>query len=280
MARPGAAWPDPRRLDAHLALLGPTGSHGVNPGLELDPRSGLPTLRALLGVRADREVAQQGRGRRSPARAAYDAALLAAELQPLSEVTVRLRRQERRQTLLEAVHDGIDPASGLPVRCTFRFAQQGAALVEEGARPTRQLTTLVERAAAADAEVGFVLLSGIGGVHVEEVVRGVLGPLHLAGVPAPELLAPLFDEVPGGMLLHLVLERASREVAVDSCRDPLAAPERLGLVEEARRTFDERRAGLGFRVARERRLVCTPGLEAPLRARLARAGVALVVRSA
>jgi hypothetical protein len=234
--------------------------------VEVDPRSGLPSVPQLLAVRADHP------------------ALAASTLLPLSSVEVHLRRKERRATLLEVVHDRIDAASGLPLRYTIRLAQTGGRHVpifdETHARPTRRFLNLMERHAGADAELTLLLLSEVDHVEVEEVVRGQIGPVHLGGLEAPALLTRVLDEVPGTIVLHLALERAGCDVAEDRCRDPFTRLYRDTLSEAARAPVEERRATLGYRVSKERRLVTTPKAEVPLKAALARAGVPLVVRSA
>jgi hypothetical protein len=72
--------------------------------------------------------------------------------------------------------------------------------------------------------------------------------------------------------LHSVVERAATDVAQDGCRDPFGA---LATGEKVER----RRAGLRYRVFRERKLACTEAVEAPLRVHLASLGQPLVLRS-
>jgi hypothetical protein len=285
VARPGAHYPDPRRLDGHLALLGPEGSRGVHGGVDVDPASGLPSLRQLLAVRAERDVAAgylTQHPRAASARAQYYRRLAASDVLAASSVDVRLRRRERSLVALEVVHERVDAASGLPLRYTLHLTQRGGrhAVVDgELARPTRRFTSLLERHAGADAELTLLLVSELPGVTVEEVVRGQIGPLSLTGLAVPELLRPVLEGVPGAVVLHLALDRAGTGVAEDRCRDPFTRLYRDSLSHEARELVERRRAALGYRVAKERRLVCTPSAEAPLRAALAGAGVPLVVRS-
>jgi hypothetical protein len=286
VARPGAQFPDPDRLDSHLGLMGPAGSRGCHPSLDLDPASGLPTIRQWLAVRAERELAPawlRAHPRASSARAEYCRALAAAEVLPASSVEVRLRRRERSAAHYEVLHDRLDAASGALLRYTLHLAERGdrhVAVAEgEHVRPTRRFLNLVERHSGADAELTLLLVSDLPGVTVEEVVRGQIGPLHFAGLPAPALFAPVLQEVPGAVVLHLALERAGRDVAEDRCRDPFARLYRDTLSEPARAAVERRRDALGYRVAKERRLVSTPSAEVPLKAALARAGAAAVVRS-
>jgi hypothetical protein len=287
VARPGTHYPDARRLAAHLARLGPAGSHGVHGSLEVAPGSGLPTVRQLLRVQAERQAALESRaaGDRWPAaRRAYYEELAAHEVLAPSSVEVRLRRREGRAAFLEVVHDRIDAASGCFLRFTVHLRQKGARAArlddDDLAAPRRRFLTLLERHAGADAELALLLLSDLDGVEVEDVVRGQVGPLTFAGTECPALLAPVLEAVPGAFVLHLALERAGREVAEDRGRDPFARMYRDTLGADARAAVEEKRAALGYRVAKERRLVCTPKAEPALRAALAGARAAVVVRSA
>lgn len=284
IARPGALYPDARRLTAHVGFLCPAGSEGINRELRIDPGSGLPTVVQWLSVRAEREVARgrDAAGLEGP-RARYAHALLASELLEASSVAARFRKRDGQHSLLEVRHDRIDAASGCPLRYTVEMTQRGRRPVALGdddvPEPSRRFVHLMERHSGADAELALLLLSELPGARVEEVVRGQVGPLHFDGVAVPPLLAPLFEEVKGAFVLHLAFERAGTAVAADSGRDPLAPLYRDSLSPEARAPIEEMRARLGYRVAKERRLVCTPSAEEPLKALLARAGLSLVVRS-
>jgi hypothetical protein len=285
LARAGSHYPDPVRFDALLAFLGPAGSRGVHADLLVDPVSGLPRVSQLLGVRADREVArdEQERGLAPlPERRAYHEALRAVELSPASSVEVHLRRREGRRAHLEIVHDRLDAANGCPVRYTVRLSHQGRSVKvtdADVALPSERFVALVERHAGADAELAFLLISDLPGVRVEEVVRGQVGPLHMAGIDAPAVLAGVIAGVPGALILHLALERAGLEVSADRVRDPFSVLYRDALQADSRGLVEAKRARLGYHVSKERRLVCTPSAEAPLRAALRGAGTPLVVRS-
>lgn len=287
VARPGAQFPDARRLDATLSFLGPAGSRGLEDGLDLDPASGLPTLRELLRVRADRDLAPAflvEHGDRLPEKAAYYRSLLGAEVAAASALEVRLRSRGRGAARFEVVHDRLDLASGCLVRCAWRLEERGADHVGlargDLSAPTARFRAAVERCAGADAELAFLLMSEQEGVSVEEVVRGQLGPLHFSGIEAPALVREVVEAVPGAFVLHSTLERAAPDVAADRLRDPFGALYREALGADARAAVEARRAALGYRVAKERRLACTPEVEAALRAALSRAGAPLLVRSA
>ena len=287
VARTGAQFPDARRLDTHLSFLGPAGSRGLEDGVDLDPASGLPSLREMLRVRADVELAPgflAEHGAALPAKAAYYRALAGAEVAPASSLEVKLRAKSRGSARFTVTHDRLDAASGCWVRCAWRLEERGSSNVGLAAgdlsAPTERFRAAVERSGGADAELAFLLMAQVEGVRIEEVVRGQIGPLHFLGVEAPELLRGPLEACPGSFVLHLAVERASPDVVADRLRDPFGALYRDKLQPESRAEIEARRAALGYRVSKERRLACTPNLEQALRAALARAGSPLVVRSA
>lgn len=263
VARPSAHFPSASRLGAYLALLGPAGSQGKLRSLEVDPGSGLPARRTLERLRAMQEVARQYLGRarrRHAAGSGFYASLLAAELPSFPFTEARLMSRGPAGERLLVAHD-LREASGCFARFSVELVQRGGGqiLLERGdlARPSPRFEETLRACAQGGAEALFLSLSTLEALEVEEVVLGRFGPV---------------ERKSEGTVLHLSLERAGRRVAEDRGADPFAP---LDLSEAAR----ERRAALGYRVSRERRLFCTPALEEPLRAALREAGARLVVRS-
>ncbi len=286
VARPGAQFPDARRVEAHLSFLGPAGSRGIVDGIDVDPETGMPTLRELLRVRADRDLAAGflvEHAEALPAKAVYYRALAGAEIMPTSALEVRLRGATKRAARFEVIHDRLDAAAGCFLRYTSHLEQRGEGHVSlrrgDLSVPTERFRALAMRYANADAEVAFLLFSELEDVRVTEVARGQIGPLHFGGIAAPALIEEALAACPGGFVLHTALERAALDVSEDRCRDPFARLYRDVLGADTRAAVEERRARLGYRVSKDRRLACTPALEAPLVAALARAGTRLVVRS-
>ncbi len=289
VARPGAQFPDARGLDAQLSFLGPAGSRGVRGVVDVDPASGLPSVRELLRVRADRELADaflKEHAAALPEKAIYYRALAAVGIPAASSLDVRLRGRDRAGARFEVVHDRLDAASGCVVRFTMQLTASGKHVgLARGdlSEPTARFKAVVEKYAGADAELALLLLAEQDGVRVREVVRGQIGPLHFAGLsspPVPSLVAAVLAAAPGAFVLHLALERAGTDVSEENNRDPFAIGYRDSLGPDARAGVERRRADLGYKVARERRLYCTPSAEIVLAAALARAGAKLVVRSA
>lgn len=273
-----SVFPDPRRIDEHLALLGPEGSRGAHRDLNVDARSGLPTVRQLLAVRAERDLAVDGK----LPRGAYATALAGAKLLEPASLEVRLRRAGPDGVEVEVLHDRIDAASGCLVRITAHLTDCGGRHLElrhPQVIPRTSFLRQVERHAGGDAELALILLSSLPGIEVEDVQRGQVGPLHFRGVEdLPDVVEELVGVVPSAFVLHLSLERSGRGVAQDRCRDPWGRLYRETLGEAARASVEERRKELGYASFRERRLVTTPRAAPELKAALARRGLALVVR--
>jgi len=278
VARPGAQYPDGRAFAERLRFLGSP--------LEIDPRSGLPTLRALTQVDADRALAPeflQKHAAALPDRAPRYRALLDAPLEPLHRVQVRLIHRDRGASRIQILRDLADPASGCLVRFTVTALQVGEGQVSfvrgDLSRANPRFTAAVEEAASGDAEMALLALARLPGLTPEDVVRGQLGPFCTASSPGPALTAPALAAAPEGAILHLALERAGVTVPQDRCLDPLASLYRDALNPDARAPVEALRAHLRYRVVKERRLVCSPSLDLPLRALLAASGSRLVVRS-
>lgn len=287
VARPGLQYPPGKPLDALFEALWSTADAGG--GLELDPRSGLPTLSELTRVRADRLIAPEflrDHSGRLTDRAAYFRWLATVEIPAAAHTEAKLvARLPKEGARLRVVHDALDPANGCWVRLTAQLTQTRNVLVrferEDLCVPQAALEDALERCAGADAELGFLLLANLEGVTVEEVIRGQLGPLHGGHLAAPAPLEAVLQEVEPASrtVLHLVVERAATDVAEDLCRDPLSTLYRDALPPGARAAAEAKREQLGYRVSKERRLICTPALETPLRRWSAALPKPIVVRS-
>lgn len=202
------------------------------PGLELDPRSGMPSGPAWMRLRA--EVAEAPRslerlrglgplsgpeGARARAREAALTRLAALELPPLRQVEVALRHRDGDRASWRVTVDRLDLATGTLARYTLILAGRPGRHVSEGELELQASAGFqrdLEVLAAEDAALAFALLRQRG-LEVEEVVRGVIGPALLPGLgPAPELPR-------GAGALSAALERASLDLgAAGLVDDPLA----------------------------------------------------------
>lgn len=287
VARPSALFPDAAKLRDWLGLLGrplPRGARLtflVHPGSGFPARSTLSRLLRLQFVARDFFTAQ--RLRPDPTAREFSQALVAASLPPVSHLEARLVSRARGVDRFQLVYDRLDAVSGCPVRFTVWLEQRKGRLLTlkrgDLAAPSTRLVREVAFACEAGAELALTALRALDGLAVSEVVRAQLGPLVTPLLPAPQRAAAdaraLRSALPGAGpvgALSLALERAGESVTADSAQDPWTP---LDTSEEAA----AERGSQGFHVSLERRLVCSPPLEAPLRALVAATNRRVLLRS-
>lgn len=280
LARTSAHFPEATALGSWLWVLLRPARLGRSPRIALRP-SGFPSVRGLRQLYRLRDAARElSRDAVLPAETKKDsltARLLSANLPPLASLTATLVSRGKGQTKLVLVHDGFD-ALGCPVRLSARLTQTKARHFAVDRDERVQVGASVEKAVGEQpgpsAEAVLETLRTLGGLTVEEVVRGQLGPVAsaLAGDSWAPLEAVVEEAPPGEAILPLTLERCGPCVASDADGHPFhpvdVSPEAL-----------RRRRSLGVHVSRELRLVCTPGVEAATRALLGKLGRPVIVRS-
>jgi hypothetical protein len=271
VARPGALFPDLKRVSQWLSL-----SHGgkAAPRLELHPVSGFPTLRALQRLIERQKLARawfDAHGAKPPKHAGqFHAALAAAELWAPA-VEARVVSSERGASRLQVIHDRFAENGNL-VRFTVQLHQRGArhVHVERTGRCALSgpFALAVEHACDGSASAAALRLAALEDVTVTEAVRGELGPCFTkASSPGGPLTELVKEAGPSDGVLSLLLERVGETVTDDFIADAWPEPDGFGPHRSARQ----------WRLARERKLVCTPALEAPLKT-LAK-GTRMLVRS-
>ncbi len=280
LARTSAHFPEAAGLLAWLwVLLRPT-RLGRAPRIALRP-SGFPSVRGLRQLHRLRDAALSlSREAPLPAETKKDtltSRLLSASLPKLASLEATLISRGKGQTKLLLVHDGFD-ALGCPVRLTARLTQtKGKHFTldrEERIAVGPTVAAALGEAPGPSSEAALESLLALGGLGVEEVVRGQLGPVAsaLAGESWAELEALVEDAPAGEAILPLTLERCGPGVARDADGHPLhpvdVSPEAL-----------VRRRSLGVHVSRELKLVCTPGVEAATKMLVAKLGKPVIVRS-
>jgi hypothetical protein len=273
IARPGALFPDIKRLGEWLALS--RGGGKAAPKLELHPASGFPTARSLQRLLERQQVAKawfDAHGAKPLKQAEqFNAALAAAELWTPA-VEARVVSAEKGQSRLLVVHDRFSEATASPVRFTLQLTQKGARhlRVERGTRctVTGPFALAVEQACDSTASAAALRIGALEDLTITEVVRGELGPCltrvtPLSG-PLGELARASGDD---DGILNVLLERVGETVSDDFQADAWPEPDELGA----------QRAARSWHLARERKLVCTAALEPQLKA-LAK-GTRMLVRS-
>ncbi len=226
-ARLNSSFPDRRRLQASLELLGYALEMGIYEELYLDSRTGLPNLATLTRVLTDQEVAGGSlarMGERDELAARLDEAevfgrlvdkhdyyqqVKGRELAPVDAQRVLLRRHDpaKGEAAFRIELTKLD-GSGLYLRLTIELTQVAKLwrrrvidLEEDGetAAASQAFRSTVYRCAHLDAETIFLHLHKIEGVSVERVQRGIVGPF-LYYIPGAEHGLPAFTAEPDGAL--------------------------------------------------------------------------------
>lgn len=282
-------YPDPYGAAEYLRALAPSARGGVSDQAVLELSTGLPGLKDLVMIQADRALSadfiKQAEGREASGESvnqrlkdklAYYRRLAGVDLPPLTRLDLKLRRvdPERDAASFEVVFDRYDAAEPGFVRYTLLLEQVdrgwGRAFLKRSGdypRQTAEFRARIEGVAQDDSELAFLLMGQVAGVRVEEVTRGRIGPLWSPWAPAPAGWLP-----PGAFALHLPLDQASVNLAADRDNDPFATIYRRFLSTESRSLVEAAAAGLGYRVQKDRKFVCSAGAAAALRKRLGLSG--------
>jgi hypothetical protein len=282
ISRPGGQFPEPGQLKHLLWGARHPWPRAPDARVEVVEATGWPSLRTLEQLALLRTTAVdylEAHGARPKADSKQFLTALAASHLPRPAATVaRLVSRAKGGRRFQVVHDSYAGARGLPVRFTFHLTderQRYLSANQDGvASVSKALAKVLDLACEGGAEEALWGLASLEGTEVAEVVMGKLGPLEApAFFPAPSApLAGFLSAHPHQAVLHAVIERAAQDVASDGCRDP------FGRIQDSDQV-QRRRAGLGYRVFRERKLACTEPLQAPLEAHLKSLGQPLVVRS-
>lgn len=213
-------FPSAERLVALLPFLGNRGQ------VRLDDESGLPLGGEWARLLAEHAEAAQlltawtGAGSGGDAHRRRLAELSAIAGPPVRDVDIALRYRDGAKVSLLIRIDRVDLTSGSIARYTLiatdTLAGEETALLKAAhARLEPRLDVL----ASQDAGVAFALLREGQGLHVEEIVRGVIGPMLVPGVAGPSALRGLAATAP---VLSACLERASIDLRDAKVDDPLA----------------------------------------------------------
>lgn len=183
--------------------------------------AGWPHPDEWLRARIDQRLAPELLSRLEGLEAASDAPAIAKAryLRDLSGVTVLQRRElsvalierQAQRARFEVIIDRIELSVPSLVRWTLRLSEPEGERLEADvltARATVRFTRRLQALTTQTALTAVVLLESEGGVEVEELVRGEIGPNRMAGE---------------GPWLSAVLSRISRVLPQTSVDDPLAA---------------------------------------------------------
>lgn len=295
-ARLNLHYPEARALRSHLGCMDPRVHRGLYPGVQVNLASGLPSYREWTRVQTDVQIAAeqlQKLGARAElerqARASdasiyqkllnkhdYYSQIQGRELAPLGHMSVALRKIDTRSRTgyFNIVLDKLE-ASGLFVRYSIQLAQTHSAwsqplvrLDAENAEHTEQLKSLVYKCTALGSESTFIKLAALGGVRVEQVVRGSVGPIIWRAEDAPDALRPLMEAGgPTGFIAQFGLDMLADDVAEDRQNDPLGARVQTDaqFSPKMRAALKAARQKSGVNVFGDRKFVVPRHMMAPLR---------------
>lgn len=282
-ARLNLYYPDSRRLQTHIRCMSPRVHRGLYPGVQLNLESGLPTYREWTRVQTDVQIAAEQlaklgsrreleqKARRSDEaihqkllkKHEYYRDIDGRELAPLGTMDVALRRveHEKNTAYFHVVLDKLD-ASGLFVRYSIDLAQTASAwnkqvvrLDEETAEHTEEFQSLIYQFTSLDSEFTFAKLAGLGGLTVERVAKGTVGPIFWAREQAPGALAELFDGPGEPFVAMFALDMVASDIDEDRDNDPLDVSMTDKMPAEARQTFLRARQNFDVRTFRDRKFV-------------------------
>jgi len=292
-ARLNVHYPNAAALRDHVSCMSPQVHHGLYGGLDIDRRSGLPTYKEWTRVQTDVTLAQQmlddlGERDRLERRARerdhliygkqllkhhYYSAIRDKRLAQLGDMKVALRRvdPDTRTAWFNVVLDKLD-ATGLFVRFTIDLSQTHSVwnrslvrLDADSAKHTEEFRTLIYRFTSLDAEFTFFKLVTFGGLTVERVVKGTVGPILFAGREAPGALGALMAKQNQGFVAAFPLDMAACDLAADRDNDPLDDPLVRALSGDAKAEYESARESMGYRVFKDRKFVVSANLQQTLR---------------
>ncbi|MBL9003251.1 MAG: hypothetical protein JNJ46_03340 [Myxococcales bacterium] len=292
-------------LTGYLRAMGSRLHRGLYPQLEVELLSGFPSFKEWTRVRTDvdlcgRVLADLPAPEILRERAALDAAygkqllkflyyseLLQLGLPPFEGMAIRLqRRMGDGAARFQLVLDKLD-AVGLPLRCTAEISQQRSAdplitLRGDRAEAKRELWGMLYRVVSLDAELSFLQLQSLPGLHVHSVTIGTVGPLCCGSLQDAQ---PLDWPVslcwqPHAAVLACAIETVQRseqpeldqEDVSDRNNDPLSSLWKDALSAAARREYEQARTRYRYRIIKDRKFVADRANVAALKALCTQAG--------
>ena len=293
MARLNNYYPKTRAILQNLSCMASKMHRGLYAGLEIDARSGLPTYREWTRVQTDRDIASEALDGlpslatlQEKAAAAPDSIfgkqllkyhyytdIKDKQLASLSDMDVALRRiePENKKAYFRVVLDKLD-VRGLFVRYTIEVSQEDdywnkpiATLDQDDAEHTDSFRSLIYSFSSLDSEFTFSKLAALGGLEVERVVKGTIGPIYFPGMPAPEPIEAILESHPE-YIASFSVDMAATDLVDDKDNDPMDDLMADSLSEDAKRGYEHARGRFGYKVFKDRKFVTTRDLMAPLKA--------------
>lgn len=291
-ARLNLYYPDARALGSHIEGMSPRFHQGLYPGVEMNLSSGLPTYKEWTRVQTDVTLAADqlrqlgARSALEPKARAQPDSIWAKQLKKidyytaqngrklavLGDMSVALRRIDpaTQTAWFHVVLDKLD-ASGLFVRYAIDLSQQASAwskpvvtLDKETASHTEEFQSLIYKFTSLDSEFTFAKLNAIGGLSVERVAKGTIGPFYFATEQAPPTLRPLLEQTPGSFIAMFALDMIAEDLTEDRDNDPLDDLLIDKLSDEGKRGYQLAREKYAYKCFKDRKFVVPRQLVAPL----------------
>jgi hypothetical protein len=180
--------------------------------LEIDTRSGLPTLPEFLRARARAQVLERFR------------------------VEARVRRSTGQSADLKVIVDRFDPGESLFRRASVELHVAGSREVtiqNDEAELSGTLRDTLFRFATADAELLYLRLCQVPDVRVTDLKVGQTGPLIFQGMQVPTLFKEVLKRRPDAFFLCAATSRISPALESKGHRNPLSTPLQQVLGESA-----------------------------------------------
>jgi hypothetical protein len=302
--KPNSFFPSGRGAENLVYLLRPSVNRGLCNEVQVNLRTGLPNEPDIGRVIADKDVCakilrthdvETVRKRQDEAslrlihRIEYYREVEKRELPERFRLDLKLKRTNDKEQTADfiALFERYDPGEGLFTRYTIHLRHQNqrwstpkVELLGDDLRYTEEFRNVISRYSSHEAEFAFILLSDVSGITVEEISRGRIGPLWMAGVPAPEPIEALLKQYPGNAILNFPHEKVfvpEVEGKTDENRDPFARLYRASLTDENREIADARAKTLGYLVHKERKFACTRPILQPLKELMVKLGKPCVV---
>lgn len=242
-ARLNQFYPDSRLMISNINAMRPSYHFGFHESLEVDALSGLPTYREWTLLQADLKVARESVYKmgtlaeleqkaeshsntifgKQLKKKKYYTNLLKLKPAPIGDTNARLRGKEDGLTSFLVRLDKLD-VNNLFLRYSIDLTQsEGDTLslsVDDVAKESDAMQSLVYRFASLDAKYTFITLDAIAGINVEKVTKGTIGPVFFPGAEdIPDWLEGFVNT--HGIVASFGIEMAAIDIADNSSNDPL-----------------------------------------------------------
>ncbi len=303
-ARLSTYYPDSRRLRNHLHAMTSGVQRGLYPTLLVDLRSGLPAYQEWVRVQTDRRLAakflvdlgerrvlekksdRSALDKRQLLKWDYYSALEGLEIAGLGDMEVHLRKVDpaEHRAWFHVVLDKLD-VSGLFVRYSIDLSEKSGfwnramlTLDQDAASHTQEFLSLVYKFTSLDAEFSYFKLVTLGGLDVERVIKGTVGPIYFGGRKYPGPMGEIVAQDRTGLVATFGLDMVASDLESSKDNDPLLDLMEADLSQEARQEYRRARGRLGYKVFKDRKFVATPNFRGHIEELCRREGTRNIIR--